>query len=48
MVDDDEKKEDLDKGILMKAINALGGKSFWAFIFIKSVIMSLWAKYTDY
>ena len=48
MVDDDEKKEELDDGIIMKAINTVGGKLFWAFMFVQYTVQSFWTKYTDY
>lgn len=38
MVDDDAKKEDLQKGIVMKAINTVGGKLFWFFMFCQYTV----------
>ena len=48
MIDDDDKKEELEKGILMKAVHNIGGICFWLFMFSAYITMSLWNKYRDF
>ena len=46
--DDDDEKEELDKGIIMKAVNTIGGKGFWLFMFLSYACQSLWHKSMDF
>ena len=32
--DDDDEKEELEKDIILKAINMIGGKAFWVFMLV--------------
>jgi hypothetical protein len=32
--DEDDEKEELDSGIILKAINTIGGKAFWFAMFM--------------
>jgi ABC-type proline/glycine betaine transport system ATPase subunit len=46
--DEDDEKEELDKDIIMKAINTIGGKTFWFCMFMSYAAQSLWHKSMDY
>ena len=46
--DDDEKDEELDRTILMKAVNTIGGKGFWIIMFLSYCAQSLWHKSLDF
>ncbi len=46
--DEDDDKQDLDKDVIFKGINMIGGKAFWVVMLISYLIQSLWGKYTDY
>jgi len=48
MKDDDDEKEELQKGIIMKAVHNIGGPLFWIFLFSSYIVMSIWGKYNDY
>lgn len=46
--DDDEFKEELDKGMLLKAVQTIGGKCFWITMFLSYAAQSLWHKSLDF
>lgn len=46
--DEDDEKEELEAGIIMKAINKIGGKAFWFAMFTSYACQSLWHKSMDY
>lgn len=48
MKDDDDEKEELESGILMKAVKNIGGIAFWVLMFSAYIAMSLWNKYRDF
>lgn len=48
MKDEDDEKEELEKSTIMKAVNTIGGKAFWAFMFMSYLIQSVYGKYNDY
>ena len=48
MKDDDDEKEELESGILWKAVSNIGGGAFWVAMFTAYIVMSLWDKYRDF
>jgi hypothetical protein len=46
--DEDDKKVELEKDIIMRAVKVIGGKVFWTFMFFSYLGQALWRKYADY